>query len=274
MPTTASGMFNLYTSGPVQGSGTFPVYTFGVHIASGIQQFYTHGYTSGNGPLNLYLQGEIPSVIDNNLNLYLNASTSGTIGLYNTLDFYINSSPLVSSMNLSLLGSSDPVNVKGNMNLFLGSQIPSINDSVLLYILSSEAGNTLGTVTKGIDLFTQGLGLIDGAIPSTGWMNLFLENRGASNSLGLFLNATGPTTESLNLYQFGVLGIENNSINIMMPAYGILNQPLNMFIRGWGRYIYIPPLVHLPSSGSELLYYSLDQLFNVSLDTLDGLDLG
>ncbi len=267
MPTQASsGFLTLYISGPNKASGLIDLYTAGVsgYLTKGLD-LYVRPHDVSSGPLNLYMQVNPPGIASGTLDLYLNASNTGTTGLYKGLNLYIPGDVMTSNLNLTITGTNLPFRYENEygLNLYLHNYIPNIQSSIDLYILGSTNGNTLGYVYKSTDLFIQGQGLIAGATPYSGWMNLYLHHLGTEKALNLFLNANGPTTSYVDLYLNAISGYLSNGLNLTMPRYGYESRLFDLFIRGWDDGSMIG------GSGSysilDLNEYSLLELNNYSL---------
>ncbi len=264
---SSSGFVTLYMAGPLTLNSAVPTYVFGVTGSSnkGLNT-YTRGLASGDAGFNLYMHVVEPSYASGTLDLYLNASTFGTTGLYGFTPLYISGDPLRTSMNLTITGHSLPTRYETpyGLNLYLENFVGKASKGINLNMMASNTGNTLGYVYKGANLYIRGQGLIAGATPYNAAMNLYLHCPGLETALTLFMNADGPTTKNLDLFTRGIGGYSNKALDLVMPRHGGISNGLNTFIRGWDS-------GSTPADGtySSMIFDELDDMTFDYLDTLE-----
>lgn len=157
------------------------------------------GTTSIIGGFDCFLQGfETACLASGNLNLFLNASPSGSLSR--------------------------------SMNLFIGGQTHSISSSLEMVLWNGQSG--LNTGNNYLPLFIQGDGVTAGAIPASGTLNLFLK-RDPTEMMPLFLQGPGvPVASGFDLYMQGsyVLG---SGFDMFMPAHGLASGTIPLFLHGF-----------------------------------------
>lgn len=178
--------------------------------------------------MNLYLNGGIPNGLNNHINLFLNASSSGQSGVYHGLPLMLNAvSGNIPTNHIPLfLQAVTRDSGNNDLNLYVCGEAYHLNNALNLYMANRGVSNSL-------NLYVQGSGVNSGYYPSGKSMNLFIQ-RNFSNAIPLYLRAAGvPMSGQIPLYVYGDTP-KTNSLNLSLPdVVGALNNLLKLYTRGY-----------------------------------------
>lgn len=219
--------------------------------------------TPTSGYLNLFLNGGAYTPTSGHLPLFLTGNTSGTTYKFSTLPLYLSGEAFHSSLNLYLTGSDTTHSNSGALNLYLSGRGEPVSSGINLYLTGSthdwplslahltqeeldsltpeeldalplDADSFFGyPISSGLPLFIQGDGTFDGFYPTSGYLNLFLQNTGVGSGISMYIRGLDTISSNIPLFLGGISGIANSGINLYIFGTTIQNSPLKLFTRGY-----------------------------------------
>lgn len=241
----ASSGISLYTSGTAHSGvlSTTTLFTHGCLIAASSTPLFTEGAQSTNGSTTLFIHGE--AIAESWLPLFLRAndvpSESASIfltvfgnnasGMFGgtTLHIYAddNANIVVQSMPL-YLDTVSRDSTCTNMNLWVSGKNRSVCNSATLFVNNQQSG-----VNNTASLFVQGLGTLDGALPCSSSMNLFLGRRPAEMAT-LFISGPGqPESGVLNLSILGAQSVSDTTTLCVPSSIGGQSLTSKLYVNGF-----------------------------------------
>ena len=234
--------FPVYIGGKESVNNSFPLYIAGGFSNSHLDLFIKgKDLSSGNFPLyicgatekasmNMYMYSAPNPTSNNSFNMTIKGTNSG--GVFGQFPLFIGdnapSGKKTASMNTYLQAPLSS-RMMSNMNMFINSDIPKATSSfpVSLY-------NNIQTANNHANMFLKGPVGTDGAIPSSGDMNLFLGRDKEGVNHNFPLSISGPSTLNNNIgISLGGANKADNNISIYMNAIGKLSSAIKTYINGF-----------------------------------------
>lgn len=221
-----SGSLDLYTAGHLAQDSGLSLYTYGTYVYNSSLPLYTLGYSTYSSGLDLYTNGH--EVSSGYVPLFIN----GMIPVSGYMPLFIKNEPISDSGDFPLFiygSSGDPVvfggrplYLEGNdnlstystMSLFTKGPLSGVKYESLPLFLDSNTRvassvdlflkNAYVESGRQLRLFIQGDGTLDGGLPYTGTMPLYIERiEGSERGLSMFLQANDGVNSGLPLYLEG-----------------------------------------------------------------------
>lgn len=222
----SSGRLDLYTAGHIAQDSGLTLYTYGTYIYNSSLPLYTLGYSTYSSGLDLYTNGH--EVSSGYIPLFINGISLAS----GHMPLFIKNEPISNSGDFPLFiygSSGDPVvfggrplYLEGNDNLSTYSTMPLFTkgplsgvkyESLPLFLDSNtRVASSVDLFLKNayvesgrqLRLFIQGDGTLDGGLPYTGTMPLYIERiEGSERGLSMFLQANDGVNSGLPLYLAG-----------------------------------------------------------------------
>ncbi len=260
-----SGTTQKYLRFECEGSVKFELTSLDANPV-GINGLFFDSFTITDPFFPLYLSGgEWRGPTSNNLELFLQGSSSGWGYAKNDIDLFMNAEAGGTGINLFLNAGINAGSMFGSLNLFMGDKGTYNSSSIGLMIFgsASQYEPALLTLTEeqllelteeellllpmypapiftglnktgSIDLYISGEGENEGFFVANSGLNLYMIGPpGIESHLDLFLNASPIQPGSLDLFTFGVTDITSESLDLYLYSVLKSTNSLALFARGY-----------------------------------------
>jgi hypothetical protein len=232
-PTFFENSIDLVTHGFISINNDCDLYIYGIpHVASGNVDLYTKAdfdilppyYDPHVTEMLLFVEGLTPGEINNSLEFFTTA-TSGCVGIYKNTPLYI--CGIGRDQQLPLFIKAPIGKETTYVPLYLESHFDSMNNIVDLYTIGPSG------VNDELDLYINGLGTTDGALPTNVQMPLFIarDTESVMNTTTLFL-AQNDVVQNTDLFVQGV-GIAHSSVPMYIYGSGVFYDSINLYSHGF-----------------------------------------
>ena len=192
-------------------------------------KFHELNFAFESFPLSLFLKTIPIGNHNSSSNLFLKGLASNLSQQIKRVNLYMGVQTDASGvLNLFTEGLASASGNNGKLNLFLDSpeaQSHSNSINLLLYNIS-----TSGDLSKTLPLYLDNTE----ANTTSGIMNLFAQvNPGSTGNVDLFTTGKDVQERSVNLYTFGISGMQENSLNLFSHGIADQSKALELFIRGF-----------------------------------------
>lgn len=242
-PQTVNSGISLYTSGQQIKTEFLDLVLYNVQSPPSGTDLYIRGLDSTNSGIPLYIAGSTETA---SMNLYINSDpyvqSSGNAPLYiwgttnsgisNSISLFVGdnapSGTKTGNMNLCLLGPYFGT-ATGGMNLFLDSDYPTCSSGIDLVCYNAYTNSN-----SGISLYLSAPSGTDGAVPISGWMNLFIARDSEAIDGGIPLYIGGPfqNSGSIPLYILGGTPYFS-SIPLYTDGVGVTENSVKLYTHGF-----------------------------------------
>lgn len=221
-----SGSLDLYTAGHIAQDSGLPLYTFGTYIhnsslplymrgystfSSGID-LYSIGYEASSGAIPLFIAGHEESV--STMPLFTKNVPIEQTGQFTLFTYGSSGDPLVFGGSPLYLEGNDNLSTYSTMPLFIKVPLSGVKYESLPLFLDSNTrvASSVDLFLKNeyiesgrlLRLFIQGEGSLDGGLPYTTNMPLYIERiEGSERGLSMFLKANDGINSGFPLYMLG-----------------------------------------------------------------------
>ncbi len=215
------------------GSGIISFSVGGIDTASGCIPLYTKGPIVAPGDINLHLEGGSFVSNEEDINLFVDGSTSGSNYIFNSINMFMPAEPMDVNINMFVQGVGQTGSASGSMNLFVGGLVSKSSSNIDLVVAAATGSGIYKFDT--LDLFIEGEGTLAGSVPIDASINMHLEVSPGSNAqINLVLpNVISSGNNNLPLNIFGVSGIINDNFNLFIRGAASLNANIDLFTRGF-----------------------------------------
>lgn len=253
--SSGSRSLDLYLAGHLPTNSGIPLYVYGHQpINSGVD-LYTYGWDTRSSGVDLSIQGSI--ALNSGIDLY----TYGSNIERATLNLFTKNEPIESSGGLGLFtfAATDPT-VQRGIDLYLktalassqvgtlsmsisGPEFGSYSDQMPLYLENNTLTyghvelflqNAYQSGFKGLRLYTNGEGTLNGGLPYGDSMPLFIERtEGVQGGLSMFVQANNGVSSGVNLVTKGGT-YATSGLDMSIPS--VYDKPsgiLQLFVRGY-----------------------------------------
>jgi len=228
----ANGIVYEYGTSEIIGSGITDFdgekWWIGNLSIAGSGSTYMQGVVRFTGTLPLFVDGGVFTSGVNNLSLYCHGIEAGASGYWASTDLYMYGVGPSGYMNLYTHGYGH-YDASGITNLYTTGYAPSVSNSIDLLVY-----NSVGSIDGNVDLYTIGLGTLAGSVPSSGWMNMYMDViDGESESMDLCSIGMDSISGILTSYTFGVTDMPSSGMDLFIRGIGSFSRHIYLFTRGY-----------------------------------------
>jgi hypothetical protein len=253
--SSGSRSLDLYTAGHLPDSSGIPLYIYGAQPINSGLDLYMYGWDTRSSGIDLFIGGHIG--LNSGVPLYTYGANTHTA----SMNLFTKYEPIERSggFNLFTFASDDP-SVQRSVDLYLKTALASsVVGTMSLYTAGPDTGSTYadmplflenntynyGSVElflqnayqsgfKGLKLFVDGEGTLDGGLPYSDSMPLFIERtEGVQGGLSMFMAVNNGVGSGLNMFTKGGT-YASSGLDLSIPStYSENSGVLKLMIRGY-----------------------------------------